>query len=310
MNVVLNSGFQRLTTAAREYGQDVAHELLTLSTTITEPGYVYIYLSNENSTPVEVYFDDFKVDHVKGAIVQMDDYYPFGLTFNSYSRENSVENRYLYNQGTGEKTFKTERVYDLGLNVDQSKYRTYDYITGRWWQIDPKADEGDLVSLTPYNYSYNNPILYNDPEGDCPMCVGALVGALVDTGLQLAEIALDDNKTLSDFSFTSVAVSAASGAVGVGIATKVDKALKVANLAGKAASAIKVASGAATDAATSTASQLATKGEVNAKEVLIDVVAGCTAGKVAGDVAEKAAKNTPAGKVLTRQADRAERVAG
>src|SRR5882724_1770184 len=78
-------------------------------------------------------------------------YYPFGLTFNSYSRENSLENRYLYNQGIGEKTFKTERVYDLGLNVDQSKYRTLDYITGRWWQIDPKADEGNLVSLTPYN---------------------------------------------------------------------------------------------------------------------------------------------------------------
>jgi hypothetical protein len=196
------------------------------------------------------------------------------------------------------------------LNVDQSKYRTYDYITGRWWQIDPLADEGDLVSLTPYNYSYNNPILYSDPEGDCPMCVGALVGALVDTGLQLAEIALDDNKTLSDFSFTSVAVSAATGAVGVGILTKVDKALKVANLAGKAATAIKVASGAATDAATSTASQLATKGEVNAKDVLIDVVAGGAAGKIAGDLAEKAAKNTPAAKVLNRQADRAQRVAG
>lgn len=33
---------------------------------ITEPGYVYIYLSNENGTPIEVYFDDFKVFTVAG----------------------------------------------------------------------------------------------------------------------------------------------------------------------------------------------------------------------------------------------------
>jgi hypothetical protein len=54
------------------------------------------------------------------------------------------------------------------LNIDLSKRRTYDYITGRWWQVDPLADEIDLVSFTPYNYSFNNPILYSDPEGDFP----------------------------------------------------------------------------------------------------------------------------------------------
>jgi hypothetical protein len=37
---------------------------------ITEPGYVYIYISNENGTPAEVYFDDFKVTHAKSPIVQ------------------------------------------------------------------------------------------------------------------------------------------------------------------------------------------------------------------------------------------------
>ncbi len=48
------------------------------------------------------------------------------------------------------------------MNVDQSKLRTYDYITGRWWQVDPLADQDDLVSGTPYNYSFNNP-------GDLPI---------------------------------------------------------------------------------------------------------------------------------------------
>lgn len=72
----------------------------------------------------------------------------------------------MYNQGAGEIKFNTERQFDLGLNVDQSKYRTYDYTIGRWWQIDPKADS--LESFTTYNYSFNNPIRYNDPMGDCP----------------------------------------------------------------------------------------------------------------------------------------------
>ncbi|MEP6736027.1 MAG: hypothetical protein ABJA70_10940, partial [Chryseolinea sp.] len=58
--------------------------------TIAEAGYVYIYLSNENPTPVEDYFDDFKVTQTKGPTVSSQDYYPFKMTFNNYQRENSI----------------------------------------------------------------------------------------------------------------------------------------------------------------------------------------------------------------------------
>ena len=125
--------------------------------------------------PVEVYFDDFKVTHIKSPVIQQDDYYPFGLTFNSYQRESSVGNRYLYNQGSGEKKFLTERITDLGLNIDLTKFRVYDPAMGRWWQVDPKADKKGQEKLSPYNYSFNNPIRYNDPEGDCPECMVALM---------------------------------------------------------------------------------------------------------------------------------------
>src|SRR5690606_9638808 len=88
----------RLSTDAKEAGQDVAHErLFTPDIVVSTAGYVYIYYSNEEETPLEVYFDDFSVEHVKSSVVQMDDYYPFGLTFNSYKRENSVPNQYQYN---------------------------------------------------------------------------------------------------------------------------------------------------------------------------------------------------------------------
>ncbi|MFZ6014609.1 MAG: RHS repeat domain-containing protein [Bacteroidota bacterium] len=177
-----NGGFVRMTDAAREYGQDGAHEKLAAEFVINEPGYVYIYLSNDNAAlggqNLECYFDDLKVEHIQSLIISQRSFYSFGLTFDEYEREHSFKNRYLYNQGTGEKMFRTERVFDLGLNVDQSKYRTYDYITGRWWQIDPLADEPDFTSLTPYNYSFNNPVLYNDPDGDCPTCLDFIEGAI------------------------------------------------------------------------------------------------------------------------------------
>jgi RHS repeat-associated protein len=169
---VLDGGFVRITEAAKESGTDGPHELLSKELLIKKPGYVYIYLSNDNvalgGSQVEVYFDDFNVEHTKSPVIASQEYYPFGLTFGNYQRENSLKNRYLYNKGA-------ERLDELDLNIDATKYRVYDAAIDRWWQVDPLADEGDLVSLTPYNYSFNNPVRYNDPDGDCPVCVIPIV---------------------------------------------------------------------------------------------------------------------------------------
>ncbi len=57
-------------------------------------------LLNEATSPVEVYFDDFKVTHIKSPVIQQDDYYPGGSRFNGYTRENSLFNKRLYNAGS------------------------------------------------------------------------------------------------------------------------------------------------------------------------------------------------------------------
>jgi RHS repeat-associated protein len=158
----------RLTEAGREDGSDGPHDYLTLVDTVKEAGYVYVYVSNDGEEVREVYFDDFSVEHVKSPVISSQDYYPFGLAHSSYQRESSIQNRYLYNQGAGEKKFNTERVSELELNVDQSRYRTYDFATGRWWQVDPKGDAGGQESWSTYQFAFNNPIRYNDPMGDCP----------------------------------------------------------------------------------------------------------------------------------------------
>jgi len=35
------------------------------------------------------------------------------------------------------------------------------------------ADHPNQLSMSPYQYGWNNPILYNDPDGRCPICPGS-----------------------------------------------------------------------------------------------------------------------------------------
>jgi RHS repeat-associated protein len=152
---LLDGGYVRITTNSREYGQNAAHDLLSKQLTIKEPGYVYLYLSNENATAVEVYFDDFKVDQVKSPVVQMDDYYPFGLTFNSYSRENAAPNMHQYNW--------KEKQEELGLDWLDYGARMYMPEIGKWGVVDPKSEK--YFPFSPYCYAANMPIIIIDPNG-------------------------------------------------------------------------------------------------------------------------------------------------
>jgi len=129
---------------------------MTREYTIKEEGYVFMYVSNENATLVDVYFDDVVMTHTKSNLVQYNEYYPFGLqTANSWTRESNTGNNFLANGGTELNT--TSNLYDL-------QYRNYDPVLGRMNQVDPMATK--YASLTPYNFSFNDPVYYNDPMGD------------------------------------------------------------------------------------------------------------------------------------------------
>ena len=138
--------------------------------TVVEPGYAFIYISNEDPHLVDVYFDDLTITQTKTNVLQYNEYYPFlarrslgvggGLqTQNSWTRENTTGNNFLGNGGTELNT--TSSLYDL-------TYRNYDPILGRFGQVDPLADK--YGSHTPYNYAFNDPVYFNDPSGDCPYC--------------------------------------------------------------------------------------------------------------------------------------------
>lgn len=133
----------------------------TLSATniqIDEPGYIYIYVSNEGNSSNYVYFDDLSVGHKEGMVNQYNEYYPFGLqTANSWERVWSEPNKALFNGAT-----------DLNslTNNYESQFRPYDPAIGRFTGIDPLASY--FTEWNPYQYGFNDPIYYNDPLGAAP----------------------------------------------------------------------------------------------------------------------------------------------
>ena len=189
--VFKNGGFVRMSDIAREYGQDAPHEKITAAFTIDEPGYVYLYLSNENETPVDVFFDDWKITLAKSPLIQANTFYPFGMDISElgYQREGAKKNNFLYNG-------RSELQDDLGLEIYLTEHRMYDPAMDRWWSPDPLMEE--FYDLSPYNFSFNNPVRYNDPNGDCPPWVcGAIIGGLVEMGTQVA-VKMANGQTLSE----------------------------------------------------------------------------------------------------------------
>ena len=140
---------------------------------------------------------------VPDEIIQENHYYPFGMRMEGpWMRHTSPSG----GQGGDSYAYQyngIEHVDAFELNVNMAFYRTLDPVTGRWWQVDPKAEK--FGSLSPYNSMGNSPGVNVDPHGDDvehrlvraapPVAVGRLhhltrpavdvVGALQLGGLQV-----------------------------------------------------------------------------------------------------------------------------
>jgi len=151
--------YVQVSTAAKEDGKIFPygnpHERLYAQVVAKQAGYMYIYLSNEETSPKEVYFDDFKVTQVKSPVVQQEDFYAGGATFNSYFRENSVANKYLYQE--------KEWLDDFDLNEYDFGPRRYDPYRLTTDTQDPHAES--YYGVSPYSWASGNPINFIDPSG-------------------------------------------------------------------------------------------------------------------------------------------------
>ncbi|ACU61832.1 DUF6443 domain-containing protein [Chitinophaga pinensis] len=111
-------------------------------------GFLYLYLSNESAA--DVYFDNFVIRHLPGALLEDTHYYPMGLLMEGISSKalrgtSYLDNRYRYKSN---ELHNREMRVGPGLDWYNDNNRMYDVQTGRWISVQPFTGS----SLNPYQY--------------------------------------------------------------------------------------------------------------------------------------------------------------
>jgi len=121
--------------------------------------YVYNYVDH---------LGNIRVSYAKNAggtaeILTENNYYPFGMTHQNYNNVN--KGNVTYNYKFNGKEWQSEWI-DSGSKTYDFGARMYDPATGRWGVIDPLAEM--YPSMSPYVYTFNNPVRFVDPTGMAP----------------------------------------------------------------------------------------------------------------------------------------------
>ena len=128
--------------------------------------YSYIYQFKDHLGNIRLSYTDDPSNPGTATIIEENNYYPFGLKHKGYNMggDNSLGNDLAQKWKFGGKEL------DESLNGILNSYdfgaRNYDPELGRWMNIDPLAEK--MRRHSPYNYAFDNPILFMDPDGMAP----------------------------------------------------------------------------------------------------------------------------------------------
>ncbi|REC54153.1 RHS repeat-associated core domain-containing protein [Chryseobacterium piscium] len=110
--------------------------------------YIYNYSDHLGNTRLSYFHNGSGIE-----VLEESNYYPFGLKHEGYNGlAGNLSYQYKYNG----KELQESGMYDYGA-------RFYMPDIGRWGVIDPLAEK--MTRHSPYNYAFNNPIRFIDPDG-------------------------------------------------------------------------------------------------------------------------------------------------
>ncbi|WP_260206548.1 RHS repeat domain-containing protein, partial [Elizabethkingia anophelis] len=127
----------------------------------TSEGY-YDVVKNKYIYNYTDHLGNVRLSYTKGAsggaeIIEENNYYPFGLKHQGYNSNSLANNAYQYKYNG--KELQETGMYDYDA-------RMYMPELGRWGVVDPLAEK--MTRYSPYNYAFNNPIRFIDPDGNAP----------------------------------------------------------------------------------------------------------------------------------------------
>ncbi|MGB0929500.1 MAG: FG-GAP-like repeat-containing protein [Chitinophagales bacterium] len=89
--------------------------------------------------------------------------------------------------------------------------RMYDPLVGRMLSTDNFIhDNMGIGGFNRYTYAFNNPLKYTDPDGEHPIVIGAMIGAMMNLGVKAFQGQINSPADL----FAAIGIGALSGALG------------------------------------------------------------------------------------------------
>ncbi|WP_440068479.1 DUF6443 domain-containing protein [Tenacibaculum discolor] len=134
----------------------------------------YVYQYKDHLGNVRLSYTDNNNDGViapSTEIIEESNYYPFGLKHKEYNAvSSSLGNDLAQKWGYNGKELQDDNINGTNLNWHDFGARNYDAALGRWMNLDPLAEQ--MRRHSPYNYAFNNPIYFIDPDGMAPQGPG------------------------------------------------------------------------------------------------------------------------------------------